>query len=230
MTDTNINMLQTVANGLEELKEDMVFIGGAVAQLYADDPAATDIRATLDIDCVVEASTRIEYNKLERSLESKGFAHDTTPKAPICKWIYKDIKVDVMPMEESILGFSNKWYNEGIENKVQIALPDKTDIYIFSPEYYLASKFEAHNGRGGKDLRQSHDFEDIIYLFDNCTNILEVVKKASGKVKEYLKEQCRALLDYDNLIEGVECALPLRSDSDRTEMIIDMIQSIAGLD
>ena len=230
MSDTNINMLQTVANGLEELKEDMVFIGGAVAQLYADDPAATDIRATLDIDCVVEANSRIEYNKLERNLESKGFAHDTTPKAPICRWEYKGIKVDVMPMEEEILGFSNRWYNEGIENKIQIALPDKIEIYIFSPEYYLASKFEAHIGRGGNDLRQSHDFEDIIYLLDNCTNVLEVVKNAGSNIKNYLKEQCKALLVNKNLTEGVECALPLGSDSDRTEIIIDLIQSITGLD
>ena len=230
MSDTNINMLQTIANGLEELKEEMVFIGGAVAQLYADDPAATDIRATLDIDCVVEASTRIEYNKLERSLESKGFTHDTTPKAPICRWEYKGIKVDVMPMEEEILGFSNRWYNEGIENKVSTVLPDKTEIYIFSPEYYLASKFEAHIGRGGNDLRQSHDFEDIIYLLDNCTNVLEVIKNARNNVKNYLIKQCKTLLDNKNLTEGVECALPLGSDSDRTEIIIDLIQSIAGLD
>lgn len=41
MPSTNIIMLQTVANGLEELKEDMVFVGGAVAELYADDPANT---------------------------------------------------------------------------------------------------------------------------------------------------------------------------------------------
>ncbi len=230
MSDSNINMLQTVANGLEELKEDMVFIGGAVAQLYADDPAATDIRATLDIDCVVEASTKIEYNKLERSLESKEFTHDTSRGAPICRWEYKGIKVDVMPVEEEILGFSNRWYNEGIENKIQIALPDKTEIYIFSPEYYLASKFEAHIGRGGNDLRQSHDFEDIIYLLDNFTKVLEIVINASGKVKDYLKDQCQTLLDNDNLTEGVECALPLGSDSDRTEIMIDLIQSIAGLD
>lgn len=149
MSDTNINMLQTVANGLEELKEEMVFIGGAVALLYADDPAATDIRAT--------------------------------------------------PMEEKILGFSNRWYNEGIENKTRITLPDKTEIYIFSPEYYLASKFEAHNGRGGEDLRQSHDFEDIIYLLDNCTNVLEIVIDASGNVKDYLKKQCKALLNNKTL-------------------------------
>jgi len=30
---TNIEMLQIVANGLEELREEVVFVGGAVAEL-----------------------------------------------------------------------------------------------------------------------------------------------------------------------------------------------------
>lgn len=34
MTNTNIEMLQTVANGLGELKDGVVFVGGAVAELY----------------------------------------------------------------------------------------------------------------------------------------------------------------------------------------------------
>ena len=40
MLSTNTTMLQTVANGLGELKNDMVFVGGAVAELYANDLAA----------------------------------------------------------------------------------------------------------------------------------------------------------------------------------------------
>ncbi len=33
MPGTNIVMLQTVANGLRDLKDEMVFVGGAVAEL-----------------------------------------------------------------------------------------------------------------------------------------------------------------------------------------------------
>ena len=36
MPSTNIDMLQTVAYGLRELKDDMVFIGGAVAEYPSD--------------------------------------------------------------------------------------------------------------------------------------------------------------------------------------------------
>ena len=36
MPGNNILMLQTVAGGLGELRDEMVFVGGAVAELYAD--------------------------------------------------------------------------------------------------------------------------------------------------------------------------------------------------
>lgn len=61
-------MLQTVADGLKELKDEMVFIGGSIAELYANDPAASDIRPTLDVDCVNELSSRIEKDKLDENL------------------------------------------------------------------------------------------------------------------------------------------------------------------
>lgn len=85
-------------------------------------------------------------------------ANDISEGAPICRWIYKDIKVDVMPTDSKVLGFSNRWYKEGIENKITKSLPDETEIFVFPSAYYLAAKFEAYNGRGGYDLRQSHDF------------------------------------------------------------------------
>jgi len=76
-----------------------------------------------------------------------------------------------MPTQEIILGFSNRWYSQGIKNKTQKTLSDKTKIFVFSPEYFLASKFEAYKGRGGNGLRQSHDYEDIVFLLDNSPDL-----------------------------------------------------------
>jgi len=229
MPSTNINMLQTVASGLGELKNDMVFVGGAVAELYASDPAASDIRPTLDVDCVIGLSTRLEFYRLEENLRARGFANDTSQGAPICRWIYKDIKVDVMPTDENILGFSNKWYVEGIENEIQKVLPDGTEIFVFPPEYYVATKFEAHKGRGGNDLRQSHDFEDIIYILDNCQDLLKDIVSANPTVKAYLKIEFKSLLQNKGLLEGIESALPYGSGVEGTEIIYELIRSIAEL-
>ena len=40
MPSDNIVILQIVADGLGDLKDEIVFVGGAVAELYADDPAS----------------------------------------------------------------------------------------------------------------------------------------------------------------------------------------------
>jgi len=230
MASANINMLQIVANGLGELKDVMVFVGGAIAELYASDPASSDIRPTTDIDCVIELSSRMEYSKLEEKLRAKGFANDTSKGAPICRWIYRNMKVDVMPTDEEILGFSNRWYLEGIENKTVKTLPDGTEVFVFPTQYYLAAKFEAHKSRGGNDLRQSHDFEDIVYIFDNCPDLVDDIINSNYGLREYLKSECQNLLDNNGLTEGIESALPYGSGDERVEIIEDLVQNIAKIE
>lgn len=230
MPSTNITMLQTVSSGLGELKNEMVFVGGSVAELYVDNPAASDIRPTLDVDCVIELSSRIAHARLEEALRVKKFANDTSQGAPICRWIYRDIKVDVMPTDPNVLGFTNMWYEDGVTNRITKTLPDGQEIFVFPVEYYVAAKFEAHKGRGGNDLRQSHDFEDIIYIFDNCPDILENIQNAPEDVKEYLKQECQTLLENDNLTEGIETALPYGSDDESTDIILELIESIATIE
>lgn len=230
MASINTKMLQTVAFGLGTLKDEMVFVGGAVTELYASNPELSDIRPTIDVDCVIEISSKLEFARLEDNLRAKGFNNDTSEGAPICRWIYNEIKVDVMPTDADFLGFSNRWYKEGIEHKMSKTLPNGTEIFIFPPEYYLAAKFKAHKGRGGNDLRQSHDFEDIIYILDNCTELLESVTNANESVKAYLKEEFSILLNNNGLSEGVESALPFGSKEDATEIIMEFIYNIANIE
>jgi len=230
MTSPNVHMLQTVALGLGELKDEMVFVGGAVAELYADNPAASEIRPTIDVDCVIEISSRLQYARLEDKLRAKGFKNDTSKGAPICRWIYNFIKVDVMPTDSDVLGFSNRWYMKGMDIKISKTLPDETTIFVFPPEYYLAAKFEAHKGRGGNDLRQSHDFEDIIYILDNCPDILKNIGGSNPNVKQYLKEESQKLLSNPNITEGVESALPYGSGEEGTDIILGLIKRIAKIE
>jgi hypothetical protein len=44
-------------------------------------------------------------------------------------------------------------------------------------------------------LRQSQDFEDIIYVLDNCTDILASIGNSDEEVKNYLKAECESLLE-----------------------------------
>ena len=106
----NMRMLQTVASALGELREKVVFVGGAVVELYGTDPAAPPVRPTIDVDCIVRVTSRSEYRQIEKSLEARGFRHDRSENAPICRWLCDTLKVDVMPTGENILGFTNRWH------------------------------------------------------------------------------------------------------------------------
>ena len=130
MPTDNTEMLQTVANGLGDLIDEVVFVGGAVAELYADDPASSDIRPTQDIDCTIELKSYREHSELEDELRIKGFVNDTSMGAPVCRWIFQGIKVDVMPTDTVILGFSNQWYPGGVGSKIPKILPDGTGIFL----------------------------------------------------------------------------------------------------
>ena len=75
MMSGNIRRLKVIAEGLGDLLKDVVFVGGAVAELYADDPAATDIRPTMDVDCVIELATYgslQDFEQLLRDIQLKA--------------------------------------------------------------------------------------------------------------------------------------------------------------
>lgn len=230
MASSNLNRLMKVASGLGELNKSVVYIGGAVAELYVSDPAATDIRPTMDVDCVIELASYKGFNELCESLRKKGFKNDQSSGAPICRWIYKEEIVDIMPDDEKIIGYSNKWYRPALANKESRTLPDGTVIYIFPIAYYLATKFEALAGRGGYDLRTSHDFEDIIYILNSCPDFIKCfLNETDEALKEYLKVKMKGLISRSNIMEEIECALPIGED-DRTDYLYEIMEEIALLD
>ena len=96
-------------------------------------------------------------------------------------------------------------------------------------EIWVKSKFEAYKGRGGNDFRQSTDFEDIIYIFDNSPNLKEIITNAKSDVQLYLIKECKKLLNNNNITEGIECALPYNSESERVEILKRRIRSVAEI-
>jgi hypothetical protein len=230
MAASNIAMIEHVAHALGELKDKMIFVGGSVAELYADFPEVSDIRSTLDVDCVVDIqiiNNYSDYTKLEIELRKLGFQDDMSENAPICRKIHQGISVDFIPVNPAILGFSNRWYADGIANKIPAVLPNKTSIYILSAEYYLATKFEALRGRGGTDIRGSHDWEDIVYLMNNCAKLTTIIKQCANlQLVEYLKEQFGNLLKNSNIREIIYSALPYASEEENIDEIFKIIREI----
>ena len=99
----NRQALLQVAEAIEPLLRDVVFVGGQVAELLVTAPAATRVRPTDDIDVVVGATTVVEYRKIELRLEELGLRNDFD--GPICRWRTNEgHKVDLMPHERDSKG------------------------------------------------------------------------------------------------------------------------------
>jgi len=154
-------VVSEVAEALGELRDKMIFVGGSIISLYTDDPAADEIRPTADIDMTISVLNYSNWTKLQEQLLTLGFSPDMD--APhINRLLYNKIPIDIIPMEDGVLGASNRWYQIGVNQTIQVKVGSE-HINIFTAPVYLATKFEAFNSRGG-DYRISHDFEDIIYV------------------------------------------------------------------
>lgn len=201
-------MLSLAARGLGPLKEEVVFVGGATIELYLAGQAALNVRATDDVDCVIEVAARTGYHKIEEKLRSLGFRHPVAEDAPICRWGYRGILVDIMPLDGEVLGFSNRWYPEGFESSIPARLPDGQEIRIFSLPYLVASKIEAFKGRGRDDFMGSSDMEDIVVIVDGAEDFQQRIEQSPESVRRYLQDGFREFLADGRFLDALTGHLP----------------------
>lgn len=181
----NLRMLEFVATKLREIRDDVVFLGGCTTGLFITDPEFPDVRYTLDVDCIVDVISLNQYHQLEKKLTKHGFKKSLTEDV-ICRWIYDDVILDVMPTDESILGFGNRWYKKAIAASIIHHLTDKIAIKIVTAPFFLATKLEAFMTRGKLDYYVSHDFEDIVSILDGRVEIVEEIHKADSELRDHL--------------------------------------------
>jgi hypothetical protein len=124
---------------------------------------------------------------------------------------------------------SNPWFAPGYDQRVKVKIGDQL-IQLLPLPYYIASKYAAHIGRGGKDPRTSHDFEDIVYVIDNLTDIVEQIDKAPVDVKSYLKEQFELILSDNVMQEAILGNLSYDTREVRYGRIIQCIEKIINQD
>lgn len=227
MSRNNNERLQMIAEGMQDLNERLVYVGGALAGSYASDPAALEPRPTTDVDCVVNSANYAEHAAFEEQLRKQHFQNDTESEPPvICRWVYNGELVDVMSYEEKSLSFGNRWYRPGFEHREQYQLPSGKKIYRLPAPYYIATKIDALLSRGGNDWRGAKDFEDIIYVLNYCTDFMTRFRATETDVQQYLSEQFAQMLQRPNLNEEIECAISA-DEVERTDMLIQIMSDIA---
>jgi hypothetical protein len=189
----NLRMLEFVATKLGDIRNDVVFLGGCTTGLFLSDPLVPDVRYTLDVDCIVDVISQNQYYQLEKKLSKQGFNKSITEDV-ICRWFYDDVILDVMPTDEKILGFGNRWYKQAIEFSNLYPLNDNLEIRIVTAPYFLATKFEAFKTRGKMDFYASHDFEDIVSVLDGRLEIVDEIKNCDSILQEYLINSLREVM------------------------------------
>jgi hypothetical protein len=228
--DPNLPLLASVAERLGSLCDEMVFLGGCATGLLITDPATPMVRATTDVDVIVEVLSRADWYALGERLRDAGFMEDTTDGAPICRWVIGDLKLDVMPVEASVLGFGNRWYAEAIRQAARAKLPNGSVIRHVSAPCFLATKLEAFKGRGKGDFLLSHDLEDCVAVIDGRSSIVEEVSNVSHELREALVDEIRHLLSDVRFAEAIAGYLPPdRISQARAQIITQRLAGIAGL-
>ncbi len=211
---------------MEELQDKIVFVGGAVVSLYAD-RAVPEFRPTDDVDVLVEVLNYKERTRLEEILRLKGFTHDIA-SGIVCRFIIKGITVDVMPTNDSSIGFTSQWYEKGFMNSILYKIDDKHIIRILSAPYFLVTKLEAFNGRGGSDGRTSQDFEDIVFILEQRSTIWNELASADDEVRIYVVMEFLRLKSNPNLREWIDSHVERNSPRATRRIMDEMEKFIEG--
>jgi predicted nucleotidyltransferase len=186
--------LELAADILQPFLDDVVFVGGATIHLWVTDPAAPPVRATDDVDVICDVTTLADYYRLGEQLRERGLTEDASAPV-ICRWRHTSsgLAIDVMPVSEEVLGFSNPWYGPAIDTAQRHELDSGHVIRVASPPLIVATKLSAWKGRGGGDTLGSLDVHDIVALVDGRPQIAEELAAADHSLRSFVEQELRAL-------------------------------------
>lgn len=224
----NAILLLSAVEKLVPLLDRIVFVGGCASGLLLTDPGAAPVRPTIDVDAIVQIASYDELMILERRLRQLGFEQPHVEGTPLCRWIHDDVILDLMPTDSTILGFSNRWYPQALEDAETVEVGGY-QIQLISAPYFLATKLEAFHGRGQFDYRMSRDMEDIVTVLDGRPEIVAEVERCADLLQQYLKNEfARLLLERDFLEALPGHLLPDQVSQQRLRIVLERIRQIVG--
>lgn len=222
--EINIEQLKVIARALGDLLPKVTFLGGCTTALLVDPAARFGVRQTQDVDVIIDVATYLAYQDISQQLRALGFVEDT--QGPICRWLWRgdgrELLLDVMPTDESALGFSNIWYPDAMRLSQQVQLEPGLFIQAVSPVYFLATKFEAFAGRGKGDYF-SQDMEDIVFVLENRSSIQHEINTADAGLRTYLANKAAETLNdrFLNVLPG------LLNDSRAASEVEQLLRNLA---
>lgn len=226
MADPNLDLLRAMAQALGPLRERLVFVGGCATGLLITNPAAVGVRPTEDVDAIIEVASLAGYHALQPLLAERGFVQTMADNTPPFRWLWQRLQLDLVPVDERVLGFANRWYRPGFAAAVSTELAPGLTLRHLDAPHFIATKFEAFEDRGQRDVYLSHDLEDIVTVVDGRAELTEELMRATAAVREHVVKRIAALLahpEFRNALPGI-VAQPIR-----TGVVLDRLLHIASL-
>jgi len=227
----NVAMLMRAVDRLAPIRDRLVFLGGAVTELFISDPGVQGFRRTKDVDVVIDVGYLGEYaDTLREQLVQLGLREDVREGAPVCRWLLDDLIVDIMPTRGDILGFSCEWYQLAFDTAQTISLPNGTTIRLVTPACFLATKLTAFANRGRRNPMASHDLEDVIAVIDGRLEIVGDVATAPADLRAAIAAKFGELLTRPDAEEVVAAQLlPDAESQGRLPLVLERIEAMARL-
>ena len=230
MPNPNLQILVDAAKLLKPILDELVFVGGCATGLLITDKGAADVRPTYDVDVIAEIGSYAGYEEFSARLRELGFREDTREGAPLCRWCQKTTTLDVMPLDGSILGFSNVWYAPAMESAEQRELEAGLNISVVNSVYFCASKLEAFGDRGKNDYLGSRDLEDVISIVDGRVELVGEIRGARNDVRSYLAQGIARLRSESAFLDALPGYLPADAASqERIIIVLARLKEIASL-
>ena len=182
------------------------------------------------MDAIVQVSSLAAYQHLSEKLRKQGFCEDTSNGAPLCRWVSGEVILDVMPTESHILGFGNRWYGPAVKHAEPFTLPSGDEIHLVTAPYFLCTKLEAFDGRGGGDYLLSHDIEDIIAVLDGRPEIVDEIRKSDPALVNEICIRFGQLLGDTRFVGALSGHMPSdQASQNRIGLVMDRIKEITRL-
>lgn len=172
----------------------------------------------------------MEYTTFGERLHKLGFTEDQSEGAPICRWQHGQIKLDLMPLDERILGFSNRWYKAAMDSAQGFEIERGIRIRVVTAPYFCATKLEAFRGRGKGDYLASHDLEDLITVLDGRPELLDELRLASEDVRSYIAGAIGHMLKVRQFIDALPgYLLPDSASQARISQLLARLKEVSKL-
>lgn len=228
----NQQMLEQVAQALgPALLKTMTFVGGCTTGLLLTDAFTREqVRHTDDVDLIVHVMGYVGFNQLQEQLKQQGFVitlPDPDETWPICAMKLGELRVDFMPDDEAVLGFSNRWYKAAMATATPYELTTSLTINLVSPVYFIATKLEAFKGRGKGDVLASRDIEDILNLLDGRSELISEIQNTTPELQHYIATEITQLLAVNDFEYAV--ASQAKSSQEREDLIFERLDLLAAL-